>query len=57
MDIKDRVKELMKNNHRLSGTSENWDDIFNEIEGPLHHELPIRVKNWLKNKYKTPVKK
>jgi hypothetical protein len=57
MDIKERVKELMKNNHRLSGTSENWDEIFGEIEGPLHHELPIRVKNWLKNKFKTPVKK
>jgi hypothetical protein len=31
-----------------------WDDIFAEIEGSLHSEMPIRVKNWLKNKFKSP---
>lgn len=35
----------------------NWDEIFTEIEGSLNSELPIRVKNWLKNKFQIPVKK
>jgi hypothetical protein len=34
-----------------------WDEIFVEVEGSLHFEMPIRVKNWLKNKFKSPVKK
>jgi hypothetical protein len=32
-----------------------WDDIFNDIENKLHSELPIRVKNWLKNKFNPPI--
>lgn len=31
-----------------------WDDIFNEIENKLHSELPMRVKNWLKNTFESP---
>lgn len=31
-----------------------WDDILNEIEINLHAELPIRVKNWLKNTFESP---
>lgn len=37
--------------------TDSWDEIFAEIEDSLHAELPIRVKNWLRNKFHTPVKK
>jgi hypothetical protein len=36
---------------------DNWQEIFAEIEGSLHSEMPIRVKNWLKNKFHSPIKK
>jgi hypothetical protein len=38
-------------------TIDGWEFIFQEIEGSLHSELPIRVKNWLRNKFYSPVKK
>jgi hypothetical protein len=28
-----------------------------EIEDSLHSPIPERVKNWLKNKFQTPIKK
>jgi len=34
-----------------------WNEIFTEIEDSLHSPIPERVKNWLKNKFETPVKK
>jgi hypothetical protein len=34
-----------------------WDEIFTEIEDSLHSPIPERVKNWLKNKFQTPIKK
>ena len=34
-----------------------WDEIFTEIEDSLHSPIPLRVKNWLKNKFEPPVKK
>jgi hypothetical protein len=35
----------------------SWDDIFNLLERKLEIYLPIRAKNWLKNKYNSPTKK
>ena len=37
--------------------SDTWNEIFAEIEGSLHNELPIRVKNWLRNKFNPPTQK
>jgi len=37
-------------------TIQTWDDIFKYIEDSLHEELPQRVRNFLKNTYKTPNK-
>lgn len=34
-----------------------WDDVFNEIENSLKIELPIRLQNWFKNKFYSPLKK
>lgn len=34
-----------------------WNEIFSEIEGSLHNELPLRVKNWLRNKFNPPTQK
>jgi hypothetical protein len=34
-----------------------WDEIFTEIEDSLHSPIPVRVKNWLRNKFETPIKK
>ena len=31
-----------------------WDKIFEEIETSLHEDLPLRVRNWLKNKFSAP---
>lgn len=36
---------------------EDWDSVFEQIEGPLHEELSVRVKNWLRNTYLPPIKK
>jgi hypothetical protein len=36
---------------------DTWDEIFTEIEDSLHSPIPVRVKNWLKNKFETPIKK
>ena len=41
----------------IQSDEKTWDEIFVEVEGSLHFEMPIRVKNWLKNKFKSPVKK
>lgn len=41
----------------IQSDDKTWDEIFVEVEGSLHFEMPIRVKNWLKNKFKSPVKK
>lgn len=35
---------------------DTWNEIFAEIEGSLHVPLPLRVKNWLRNKYNSPTK-
>jgi hypothetical protein len=39
------------------GYIDGWDNIFKEIEDSLNSPLPIRVKNWLRNKYHSPVLK
>jgi len=39
------------------GYNDGWDNIFKEIEDSLNSPLPIRVKNWLRNKYHSPVLK
>ena len=31
-----------------------WDSIFEEIQVSLHEDLPLRVRNWLKNKFTAP---
>ena len=55
-----KVAKLIRPEYpELEGTmalcnDKTWDDIFAEIEGSLHSEMPIRVKNWLKNKFKSP---
>lgn len=36
---------------------DTWNEIFAEIEGSLHSELPLRVKNWLRNKFNPPTQK
>jgi len=36
---------------------DTWNEIFAEIEGSLHNELPLRVKNWLRNKFNPPTQK
>ena len=41
----------------IQSDDKTWDEIFVEVEDSLHFEMPIRVKNWLKNKFKSPVKK
>lgn len=38
-------------------TVTQWDDIFKEIESSLKIYLPIRLKNWIKNKFNPPTKK
>jgi hypothetical protein len=38
------------------GYEPEWDEFFVESEQVLNFELPLRYKNWLKNKYKTPTK-
>jgi hypothetical protein len=37
------------------GYTDGWHHIFKEIEDSLNSPLPIRVKNWLRNKYYSPV--
>lgn len=36
---------------------DTWNEIFAEIEGSLHVPLPLRVKNWLRNKFNPPTQK
>jgi hypothetical protein len=36
---------------------DTWNEIFAEIEGSLHASLPLRVKNWLRNKFNPPTLK
>ena len=36
---------------------DTWNEIFAEIEGSLHASLPLRVKNWLRNKFNPPTQK
>lgn len=68
--IVNRIEELNSNRLKLSKSDkiinlfdgerkeiDGWDLIFQEIEGSLHSELPNRVKNWLRNKFYSPVKK
>lgn len=43
---------LVKNNEE-----NDWDYIFNEIEVNLKIDLPIRLKNWLRNTFHSPIKK
>lgn len=43
------VSEILRDKKR-----DGWDNIFEEIEGPLNSELPERVKNWLRNKFYSP---
>lgn len=50
-----KVAKLIKPEYQSD--DKTWDEIFVEVEGSLHFEMPIRVKNWLKNKFKSPVKK
>jgi len=57
---KEILDEMVETNQKLGLYDEpydGWDLIFAEIEGSLHSELPIRVKNWLRNKFYSPVKK
>jgi hypothetical protein len=28
-----------------------WDEIFEEVQTSLHEDVPLRVRNWLKNKF------
>lgn len=37
------------------GYIDGWDNVFKEIEDSLNSPLPIRVKNWLRNKYYSPI--
>ena len=68
--IVNRIEELNSNRLKLSKSDkiinlfdgerkeiDGWDLIFQEIECSLHSELPNRVKNWLINKFYSPVKK
>ena len=48
-----KYAKLLPNNENTTHL-DTWNEIFTEIEGSLHSELPIRVKNWLRNKYETP---
>jgi len=57
---KEILDKMVETNQKLGLYDEpydGWDLIFAEIEGSLHSELPIRVKNWLRNKFYSPVKK
>jgi hypothetical protein len=63
-DVKPSNPQMVKENfspqvdkQRMYSDDKTWDEIFVEVEGSLHFEMPIRVKNWLKNKFKSPVKK
>ena len=54
------LDEMVETNQKLGLYDEpydGWDLIFAEIEGSLNSELPNRVKNWLRNKFYSPVKK
>ena len=31
-----------------------WDDVFAKMELKANYELPIRIKNWIKNNYESP---
>lgn len=37
--------------------NEEWANIFKEIEEKLKIYLPIRLKNWIKNKFNPPTRK
>ena len=57
-----KVAKLIKPEYQSLGETiqsndKTWDEIFVEVEGSLHSELPIRVKNWLRNKFYSPVKR
>lgn len=55
--LRDKENEIISTlPKRIIVKEETWDDIFKYIEDTLHEELPQRVKNFLKNKYKTPNK-
>jgi hypothetical protein len=57
---KELLDSMVEDNQKMGlydEPDEGWDLIFNEIEGSLHSELPIRVKNWLRNKFYSPVKR
>jgi hypothetical protein len=34
-----------------------WDDVFNKLEKKLEIYLPIRAKNFIRNKYNPPIEK
>ena len=50
-----KVAKLIKPEYQSD--DKTWDEIFTEIEDSLHSPIPVRVKNWLKNKFETPIKK
>ena len=57
---KELLDSMVEDNQKMGLYDEpdmGWDLIFNEIEGSLHTDLPIRVKNWLRNKFYSPVKR
>lgn len=51
------INELEGKEFDYKKSHDGWDLIFHEIENSLHSDLPIRVKNWLRNKFYSPVKR
>lgn len=41
---------------KLRLTIESWDTIFDYIKDNLNEDLPLRVRNYLKNTYSIPIK-
>jgi len=39
------------------GYTDGWSNLFKQIEEDLHEPLSERVKNWLRNKYHSPIYK
>ena len=53
------IEPLDEDGYPILGTfgKPSWDDIFSEIDVNLKIDLPIRLKNWLKNSFYSPIKK
>jgi hypothetical protein len=49
--------EVFDGNMRISDLPQqsDWDDVFNDVD--FRNDIPVRIKNALKNNYHPPIKK